>query len=590
MKFRSFFYALAAIVLALLLVSAGGAYWLAASTPLALVQVGTQASPAASTFVSKRSPVMVSLLVNPDRLASFWMVSAPLNQRRQVQRTLYRLRQNLLAKMQLDYEDDIQPWLGNELTLAVTTTDIDRDTANGQQPGYLIVATTDQPALAQETLQTFWQQQAADGTELVFESYAGVKLIYGKPDDTEKPSRSRKQAEQRDNAPIELTSAIVGDRFVLFANHPKVLRDAINNVQAPDLNLDSSPAYQDALANLSGRQIGLTFVNLSQLDAWLAETAEKAGWTQAIATPTAEPTFESLVMALEANRQGLRADTTLLPPADKLLTPSQPTLSAPVGAARYIPASSSLMAASTDLQHLWTQIETGLAGYPTLTALVQQPLAQLKQQWGIDLPDAVFSWVNEDFALGLVPSPDRQAPLDWVFVTRRSAETEAGLAQLNAIAQQQGISIGSVPLDNQTIFAWTKLSTTPLASTRTAKTKGLTSLQADVQGVRATIGEYEIFATSLEAMEQALQAPKHPLTATPDVQQSIAELDTPNNGYLYLDRATLRQASARSLPLVQALEQAAKPVLDSVRSIVLSSYGSETNGQRGALFIRLTDL
>jgi len=29
-----------------------------------------------------------------------------------------------------------------------------------------------------------------------------------------------------------LSGAVVGDRFVLFANDPKVLRDAINNVQA----------------------------------------------------------------------------------------------------------------------------------------------------------------------------------------------------------------------------------------------------------------------------------------------------------------------------------------------------------------------
>jgi len=46
----------------------------------------------------------------------------------------------LLANTGLDYRRDIQPWLG-EITLAVTTIDIDRDAQNGQ-PGYLMALAT----------------------------------------------------------------------------------------------------------------------------------------------------------------------------------------------------------------------------------------------------------------------------------------------------------------------------------------------------------------------------------------------------------------------------------------------------------------
>jgi len=57
-----------------------------------------------------------------------------------------------------------------------------------------------------------------------------VKLIY----DNSRPQLDKQNALASKAAKSEetLSGAVVGDRFVLFANYPKVLRDAINNVQA----------------------------------------------------------------------------------------------------------------------------------------------------------------------------------------------------------------------------------------------------------------------------------------------------------------------------------------------------------------------
>jgi len=64
---------------------------------------------------------------------------------------------------------------------------------------------------------------------------------------------------------------VVGDRFVLFA-YPKVLRDAINNVQAPELNLTSS-SHQQALTRLPQNRISVTFLNLPSVAVWQENTA-----------------------------------------------------------------------------------------------------------------------------------------------------------------------------------------------------------------------------------------------------------------------------------------------------------------------------
>jgi hypothetical protein len=113
---------LVAGVITLLLIGLAGVYWFLGKSPTSLVVRNSQ--PGAAIFVSKSSPAMVSLLVNPDALQSL----VPKGE-------FSQLKTSLLAKSNIDYQDDIKPWLSNEITLAVTTTDIDRDPENGLQTG-----------------------------------------------------------------------------------------------------------------------------------------------------------------------------------------------------------------------------------------------------------------------------------------------------------------------------------------------------------------------------------------------------------------------------------------------------------------------
>jgi len=54
----------------------------------------------------------------------------------------------------------------------------------------------------------------------------------------------------------------------LFCLPSQVLRDAINNVQAPELNLTSSSQYQQALTRLPQNRISVTFLNLPSVAVW----------------------------------------------------------------------------------------------------------------------------------------------------------------------------------------------------------------------------------------------------------------------------------------------------------------------------------
>ncbi|MBW4488132.1 MAG: DUF3352 domain-containing protein [Trichocoleus desertorum ATA4-8-CV12] len=599
MKLRSFFSVLVASVLVLLLVGASGFYWLTARSPLTLLRGGSTDGPAAAMFVPKQAPAVVSLLVNPERLEAFRQVVAAPGNRRQSRAEIEQLKQSLLANTGLDYKQDVEPWLGDEITLALTSLDVDRDQKTGQQPGYLLAIATQNPERSREFLQLFWQKRATTGTELVFEQYKGVKLIYGQSETAVQPQKSetkRKKNKQQEPDSVltaqpatTLATAVVGDRFVLFANQPKVLRDAINNVQAAELGLGSSQAYQQALQSFKQRQIGLVFLNLPQLAAWSSQGLA------ADASTEAKNLYESVALGLGLSRQGLLAETAFLAAPGQTLPAATPALSKPTGALAYIPASSPIVAAGTDLQQLWTQISSGVSGYETLAQLINQPLNNLRNAWQLDLPQDIFSWVQGEYALALLPRPEQQP--DWVFVTQRTEAATTAIANLDTLAKDRGFSVGPLTLADRPVSAWTKLDSTPLKTTgrengkTTGKTIGIPVVNvvaAEVEGVHATVENYEIFATSVEAMEQALQATKTSLIDNPSFKAAIAALPKDNDGYLYLDWANSRSILEQQLPFLRLVELASQPFWNQLRSLTVTSLGGESGVRRSEVFLNLS--
>lgn len=589
MKFRSFVSVLLAAVGTALLIGLAGIFWLTSHNPLALLNGGGTTSPAAAIFVSKQAPAVVSLLVNPERLESFRLAVARPGQRKNAREELKSLKQSLVAELGLDYEQDVKPWIGDEITLAVTTSDVDRDAANGHQPGYLLAIATRKPALSREFLQAFWQKRAIAGTNLVFEQYSGVKIISGALASSPQDSTTNTDSPQPG-----LSSAAVGDQFILFANYPKVLRDAITNVQAPSLNLSTSSSYQRALDSLPDRQIGLVFANLPQLFVWLDENSEDA-----LADEADARLYESLVATLNLDVRGLAAETALLPVVGKTLFPAKPVLNRPVEALKFIPAESPFSASGENLPQLMSQLQAGVAGYDRLEALVRQPLLALKSEWFNATENASDltqdDWVADmmrlgdgQYSLAMLPRPDQSSP-DWLFVAQRSPALTDALERMNQLGQQNGLSVGQITLGDREAFAWTKLSTAAQRARKRRGSRDVLAVQADVQGIHTTVDDYELFATSVDAINRALQAPDASLLTASAFKQAIAPIEPRNDGYLYLDWPSLRGVVSKQVPLVGLIEAIGKPLFDHVRSFTVSSYGSEKTVRRGTVFIQFRD-
>lgn len=582
--FSKFPLVLVSVALVLLL---SGIAWSQTANPFGTLK--GRLIPSGTMFVAKDAPLSFSLSVNPDRILA---VRPPFSfgpSKTAIE--LENFRDSILGLGNLDYNTQIKPWLGDDLTLAVTSLDVDRDAIGGRQPGYLMVLTTKDAAASQAFLTAFWRDRSPLPTlltnsftsPLTTEAYEGTEITYGKVKNTLPKTGLSKTGLLNSDVPFTLASAVVGDRYVLFANSPKVLKNSINQVQAPDLNLQNSEGYTRAIAELNPDRLGQLYLNLPQ---FMALTGDRS-IAQALAQlPEISPvTYTHLALGLKADRSGLIADTVLLsedtPPAATLaanaLTANDKPSSRPV--LQYLPANSMAVAIGEDLAQVWDKIDQTVKGYGVLEQLANRALDPFQAQSQLDLVKDIFQWVKGDYGLALLP-PDGKKAIDWVFAVKRSTspEIQSGLDRLDKVARGRGFTIGPVKIGSKTVQAWTQLSAP----------KSLDNIQAKAIAAHTTIGDFEVFSTSIETLDTILNESFSPLAKSSDWQSLIRPIPAMNIGYLSLDWQSAKPLIEQQVPGLRLLELLAQPVVSHFKSLTISSSGSVENSvAKGTIVVGL---
>lgn len=574
---RTFAVGLLAAVLLLLLIGIGGFWYLRANSPLSLLSGGDRPIAAATAFVPARSPFTLSLLTRPERLIALQQAIALPAQRRPTDREISQIKQSLLETTGLDYDRDIQPWVGSEITFALTNADLDFDSANGQQPGYLLALAIapGQQQQARDFLQTLWQQQSlTTGSPPHSQQVSGVRVLY--LSDGQRHSKealpSRPQLNGRSQT-LTAASALVGNQFVIFANDVRVLQRSIRATQTA-ANLAQSRTYRQAVAQLPDQRIGLAYFNaaelgkissgqLSSVEPSLHRSADRTAFT---------------AVSLGVTRTGLVAHARL---SDQLLNqlPAAAARSRPEAALKYLPADSVIALASRDLSQLAPTLAA--AGFPNRLLpdflFLGQPLASenavavSSTPQSAQLSPELWNWATADYSLGQVSVG--QSP-DWVLAVARDAK---GIADLDQAVIAQGYSAVPIGIGADEAIAWTRFRVRP------QRRLAANSLETEILGLHLQQGDYEIFASSPAAMESALAAPQNPLLKASRFTEAVAPLPTPNKGYLYIDWPAIAPTAERALPILNLIDVVARPFVSHIQTLAAAR-----EDETASIFIQLS--
>ncbi|MDB9529845.1 DUF3352 domain-containing protein [Oscillatoria sp. CS-180] len=572
MKSRTFYSAIALVAGLLIFVGIGGFWGLTMQNPRALLSKGGQEIPEAAQFVPRQAPAMISLLARPDRLWQLRQVLTPSNRRFAAREEWQSLEQALESATGWDYDTDLRPWLDEEVTFAVTTTDLDRDETNGLQAGYLAVLSCRDVEAAREALHVLWQKRAATGRNLVFETVSSVPLIYDRKP-TDAVYRGVEALNLENPALQSLASAIVGDRAVLLANDPQVLRQAITTYQAPDISLAKASNYRESIKTLPSKRIGWLYANVPNLLAWLG--LEDAGQFNGAVTETPRANF--VFVSLRAFSSGLLGDTAIAAAPGKTFEFNRPSTQTATSALSLLPEETLFATSGTNFSQLLEDIDENIGGY----SITQRSLQALLSSFSLPgaAPSAsLLASLQGEYALGTLP--DR--PTTWLLVSK--SQEEMPFASIDTFAEAQGINVNHVQLDNQDLTTWTRFSIS-----RTSPQSPM-QLMTQLVGVHTTIDGYEVLSTSLSGLQQILQSlDGDALSDQPAFTGLIEELGPSKGAFTYINWPDLAPSLLKQFAWLRAIEQAGQPLTSHLGPIVFQANGSSQSLQEGSIAIKLLE-
>jgi Protein of unknown function (DUF3352) len=549
MKRQSLIIAIIVGIISLLIVGTNAYGWVSVHRSIRLVDRDRPQPPASAIFVPKNSPAAISLLANIEELVNLNSLATPTAKQSTARQAIKKWQQQFGDRLQLNYRQQIAPWLGEEITVAITDLDFDRLPQNGSQPGYLAILSSRHPEVSNQIIQSWWDRQIAENS-LKIETYQGVKLANNRRD--------------------QIASAIVNDRYILFANHPQVLRAAIDNLQPPHLSLLDNPDYQQVVAANSHHKVGIGYARLPDLKHWLGK---EAGAKYPLAG-----------INIGVDRQGLIADLSLYPatPEPKIAEPpsisAQPKL---VNTLNYLPSQSKIAIAGTDLAHWQQQLTTISPELKVLIPTLDQTIAAIDKRLGINLTQNILSWTTGEYAIAAIPNPT-QTTTDWMFIAERTQpeRVDEAIGYFDQLASLAGYNVGLLPWSEKQVVGWTKLVTD--TSSNTAR------LVAEVAGVHTNIGDkYTIFASSVAAMDATLKAVDQQSVLDSDrYQRGTNLLTATETGYLYSDWQTIKSLLPKQLQEQSLVESFSDGIFAGLPNISFSRY-AEAGTQRITLLFQV---
>jgi hypothetical protein len=317
---------------------------------------------------------------------------------------LAQLRDRLLIANGMNYQRDIQPWVGSEITAAFLLPAASQGQGNqkvvpydpaslaaGNQSTVMVLPIAD-PAKAQQLLTT---PKVAAGQDWVDRDYRGIKI------------REVQGAERRAYA-----ATVLDNRFVVAADDPKALERVIDTFKGKP-SVAQTSGYSQALTHITTTNPFIqVYVNLPAATAITANN-------------TSQPIPPQLLAPLKAN-QGLAGTVSLEPDGLRFqsvswLAANRRTRFKVTNSAErmplLLPADTLLALTGGNLKQTWqtySQPPEAQSGGQIVPAQGLLDPDQLRRSFnnltGLDLDQDLINWMNGEFSLALIATPEAGAP------------------------------------------------------------------------------------------------------------------------------------------------------------------------------------
>jgi hypothetical protein len=531
---------LTAGTVALLAAGGGGAYWY-----LSQSKAAPEDLPVGATVIPQDALITISLTTDSGQWGTLREFGTTQSQAA-FDQNLAQVRDRVLTANGFDYQKDIQPWVGSEVTVAFLgpKAPVTSPAIPPNQQSIVIVLPIRDPLKAMEVL----GKPRPQGGKLSERTYKGFQI------------KEAQGAQPFSAAPLD-------GKYVLITNDPKATDRAIDAYKS-NANLAKTPGYTEALGQVKVPEaFGKLYVNLP-----------------AAAVVTAANTGRSLspqnLEQLQQN-QGIAATATLMPEGIQIKTVSwlkpdstrkfDAKNTASVMPSR-LPAETILMASGGNLKKFWQEYSQGAAANPVTPINPDVIRSGIKSTVGMDWEQDFLPWMDGEFAIALATAPEgtpANLPFSLLLMMKASDRraAEATLKKLDdAMVERYKFKVEETNVAGKPIIAWT------------VPNSGATINRGWLDGDVTFLSVGSPIASAI------VPRPTKPLAESDAFKNAIPTELTPNNGHFFanVDEAV----NAKKFPILQ-LPPGNRELVAAIRSIGVTAAVTSDRTSRYDIFVGL---
>ncbi|AKG22448.1 DUF3352 domain-containing protein [Calothrix sp. 336/3] len=363
--------------------------------------------------------------------------------RTELEKNLQQLRDRYLTSRGYDFQKDIQPWVGEQVTVAVLSSEATKpaspskpvatDTITSNVEESMVVVL---PIKDQQKAQTILGQ-TVKGSKWQERNFQGVIV--------------RESTEQNGE---KFSAAVLENKYVVITDNPKATDRAIAAYQTKT-TLASSAGYTNNLSRIGTSQPFAQFYVNVPYSARIAAASPNRRLPAQVLTQLQNN--QGLAGTINVESQGIRLKgiSWLNPTSQRTLTANNGTKEM----ANRLPSETLMMLSGTNLRSLWIDYASTSQGNPLAPVTPEQLRSNVKSLTNLDLDQDLLSWMGGEFAVAVIPGnvnqTDFQPGLVFMIKTSDRPRAELALKQLDeVIATQYQLQVQTEKVADKSLVNW----------------------------------------------------------------------------------------------------------------------------------------
>ncbi|WP_374796210.1 MULTISPECIES: DUF3352 domain-containing protein [Aerosakkonema] len=420
------------------------AYWL-----LSQAQSSSVSLPVGANLVPQDAVVVLSVSALPEQWQQLRQFGTKETQVA-FDRTFTNLRDRFLSPNGYDYQQDIQPWAGKEVTFAFLSEQtkspegkLTQNSSKPEQPkqSVVMILPIDNPVQAQQLLER--PNSPLKQAKWVDRTYKGVPI-----------------KEIADNNTDNFSAAVLEGRFLAIATDPTTTNKVIDTYLG-GASLIKTPGYAQALQQIQAdRPFAKLYVNIP-LAATVLKNFQQQVPPQGFSQLQQQ---QGLATTITLDSEGLRFKSIswLNPNSKKKYTVKNEAGIMP----KRLPADTLMMMSGGNLKLLWQEYVQGAESNPISPFKPQELRNLVKEFANLDLDRELVPWMDGEFSFSFIPFPQQSkedspypnsgAGVVFMVKARDRRLAEKSLEKFDlAIANKYQLKVEETKIANQRIVNFT---------------------------------------------------------------------------------------------------------------------------------------